>query len=91
MGVVRRIFKISGSVGRKSEQCVERPPKILLRNYKNPENILHFIIFSEIALVVASVDKTGIPKIVLSPPKECYTLNWPRRLLIGGRQEKINW
>ena len=71
-GVVCRIFRISGSVGQKSEQFFERPLKILLK--KNLKNIFYFFIFSEIALVVASVDKTGIPKIVLSPPKEYYTL-----------------
>ena len=76
MGVIRRMFKISGSVGQKSELFFERPPKILLQNKKNPKNIFYFFIFSEIALMVASVDKTGIPKIVLSPPKECYTLRY---------------
>ena len=80
MGVVCRIFKISGSVGQKREQFFERPPKILLQKKKYPKNIFYFFIFSEIALVVASVDKTGIPKIVLSPPKECYTLSRPHYL-----------
>ena len=74
MGVVRRIFKISGSVGQKSEQFFERPPKILLQKKKYPKNIFYFFIFFQIALVVVSVDKTGIPKSVLSPPNQCYTL-----------------
>ena len=71
MGAVRRIFKISGSVGQKSEQFSERPPKILLQK-NNPKNIFYLFIFFEIAPVVASVDKTGIPKIVLSPPNDYY-------------------
>ena len=75
MGAVCRIFKISGSVGQKSEQFFERPPKILLQKKNIRKIFFIFLFFFQIALVVVSVEKTGTPKIVLSPPNDYYTLN----------------
>ena len=48
MGVVHHIFKISGSVGQKSELFFERPQQFWLQNKKHLKNIFHFSFFHEL-------------------------------------------
>ena len=69
MGVVRRIFKISGSVGQKSEQVFERPPKNCSKIKKIRKMFYFFLFFLKSLLWLLLWIKLVSPKLYWAPQK----------------------